>query len=591
VGREVAVIRFRGRSRVLILLLCIIALGVGFSPADAVKVDVQLNGLEGDAEQNVEALVSLDHQDQKTLTDLQVQRLHERAPAEIRRGLEPFGWYRPSIEGTLTRVPGGWLATYRVVPGPRVLVTGLDLTLAGDGANDPELIQLVQLFPLHEGDPLLHASYEQGKLAINEWAARTGYLDGRFTEQHVDVDPAASTARIVLHYDTGPRYRYGPVRFEQSVLDERLLRSTVDFRQGEPLDYRPLLELQGHLRQSSYFIYAEVTPRRDLAQGTEVPIIVTLTPSKRLRLEAGAGYGTDTGPQGRAAAELRRLNRWGHRARIDAAGSIRKQQRASASYSIPRGRLDSALFTAAAGFQRENLPTSFSQTWLGSVRQTGLRGPWQETVGLEYRRERFIVGPDAGTTRLLTPVVEYVRTQVDDAIDTRRGFRLAATARGALDAVLSDLTLVQLTTRDQGILPVGASNRLLGRVELAWTTTRDFRDLPPTLRFWAGGANSVRGYGYHGLGVKDPNTGQVIGGPQLMVGSLEFEHRLRKRWGIATFYDIGNAVNRFNDPLKSGAGVGVRWISPVGPVRVDAAWALSLDRHPMRIHLRIGPDL
>jgi translocation and assembly module TamA len=83
----------------------------------------------------------------------------------------------------------------------------------------------------------------------------------------------------------------------------------------------------------------------------------------------------------------------------------------------------------------------------------------------------------------------------------------------------------------------------------------------------------------------------VIGGPQLLIGSIEFEHRFLRKWGVATFYDIGNAVNKFTDPLASGAGVGLRWISPVGPVRVDAAWALSRDNTPLRVHLRIGPDL
>jgi translocation and assembly module TamA len=559
--------------------------------AFAVEADVHYEGLDGDAEENVQALVELDHQDEKTLTDLQVQRLYDKAPEQIKKGLEPFGWYRPAIAGELVRTKeGGWLATFHVTPGPRVTIAHVAFTTRGEGASDRGLAELVRTFPLHEGDPLLHASYEAGKVAVNEWAARSGYLDGHFVEQHVDVDPAASTANIVLTYDTGPLYRYGDVRFQQDVLKDRLLQGMVDFDKGDVADYRDLLQLQGRLRESTYFTYAEVTAKRDEAQGNLVPVVVTLTPSKKLRYEAGAGYGTDTGPSGRAAVEFRRLNRSGHRARIEGTGSL-KEKSGSARYMMPRGHLGTGLITTSAGFQQLNTGTTDSQTLLGGVRLTSTRGAWQKAYALEFRRDKFEVGPDSGTTVLLTPITEWTRMQADDPVDVRHGFKLTASARGGKEGVVSDVSFVQLATHDVGIVRVGGGNRLLGRVDLAWTGVDGFRRLPPAFRFFAGGATSVRGYGYQDLGVVDARTGQVVGGPQLVVGSVEFEHRFLKHWGVATFYDIGNAVNRFGDPLKSGAGVGLRWLSPVGPVRVDAAWALSLDNHPARIHLRIGPDL
>ena len=570
----------------LILLL----LAFAWAPARAVSIDVKVEGIEGDAEANADALISLNHQDEKTLTDLEVQHLHEKAPAEIKRALEPFGWYRPAIDAQLVRTDDGWVATYIVTPGPRVTIAALDFTTKGEGAKDRGLDRLVQRFPLQKGDPLLHASYEAGKVSVNEWAARTGYLDGHFTVQRVDVDPEASTARIVLEYDTGPLYRFGPVRFEQDVLDDRLLQGMVGFDRGDPADYRDLLNLQGRLRESTYFTYAEVTAKRDEAQGNEVPVVVTLTPSKKLRYEAGAGFGTDTGPSGRLAVEWRRLNRKGHRARIEANAAWREDN-ASVRYMIPRGHLGTGLITTSAGYQKENTGTSDSQTLLGGMRLTSMRGAWQKTYGMEYRWDRFEVGPDSGSTRLLTPLADFTRMMADDPVDTRHGFKLAVHARGGVDQVLSDVSFLQLSTLDQGITRVGRRNRLIGRVEAAWTYTKDFRDLPPALRFFAGGASSVRGYGYQELGVIDPVSKTVIGGPQLLIGSVEFEHRFLRKWGVATFYDIGNAVNRFTDPLASGAGVGLRWISPVGPVRVDAAWALSRENTPLRVHLRIGPDL
>jgi translocation and assembly module TamA len=127
-------------------------------------------------------------------------------------------------------------------------------------------------------------------------------------------------------------------------------------------------------------------------------------------------------------------------------------------------------------------------------------------------------------------------------------------------------------------------------VEGGHTSVKDFDNLPATLRFYAGGDQSVRGYAYNSLGPLD-SLGSVAGGKYLLVGSIEYEHRLFEKWSAATFYDVGNAYNSSSEDFKEGAGVGLRWRSPIGPLRVDVSWALSLEEHPWRFHLVVGPDL
>ncbi len=119
---------------------------------------------------------------------------------------------------------------------------------------------------------------------------------------------------------------------------------------------------------------------------------------------------------------------------------------------------------------------------------------------------------------------------------------------------------------------------------------KDFDNLPATLRFYAGGDQSVRGYAYNSLGPLD-SLGNVTGGKYLLVGSVEYEHSLSDKWSAATFYDIGNAYNSSSSNFKEGAGVGLRWKSPIGPVRLDVAWPLSLEDRHWRFHLIVGPDL
>ena len=119
---------------------------------------------------------------------------------------------------------------------------------------------------------------------------------------------------------------------------------------------------------------------------------------------------------------------------------------------------------------------------------------------------------------------------------------------------------------------------------------QEFLELPTSVRFFTGGSQSVRGYAYHSLGPVDEDN-EVIGGKHLLVGSIEFEHSFSNKWGLALFYDTGNAIDNFADSLEQGAGFGFRWKSPVGPVRIDFANAISTAGKAWRLHINIGPDL
>ena len=170
------------------------------------------------------------------------------------------------------------------------------------------------------------------------------------------------------------------------------------------------------------------------------------------------------------------------------------------------------------------------------------------------------------------------------------GLRFDLSLRAADDGFGSDVSFGQVYSSLKFITSLGGGNRLIARGSVGSTTTSEFEKLPASIRFFTGGSQSVRGYKYQSLGPED-ESGDVIGGRRLLTGSIEFEHALNDRWGIAVFYDIGNAVEDFDDDLESGAGFGVRWKSPVGPVRIDLASAISLDDQPWRLHINIGPDL
>lgn len=572
--------------RWIALALCLAAFP---APLHAVRLRVEVEGVRRELERNIRSVLSLEKLEKDELTEERIRRLHAEAPGEIEEALQPYGYYRPVVRPALKQEGDLWIARYDVDAGPPVKIASVDLQILGAGNTDPRFRELVGRFPMKRGDVLFHPDYEQGKHALENLAAEEGYLDAAFKSNQVRVDLQRYRADVILHYDTGPRYRFGEVRFNQDVLDPKLLEGYVTFKRGEPLDVNKVLELQNGLSDSPYWSRVEVVTRQDQAQGLEVPIEVDLVPSKTMRFSGGLGYGTDTGARASGAWELRRLNRLGHRAEAEVKAS-QIDQSLKLSYLIPGAYPRTDVLSFNAAYHRQDTDTSLSETGLIGSQLTESRGPWREAFSLNYQRENFEVGLDKGISNLLVPGASLERVEADDRIFTTNGYRVRFSLQGAEASLLSDASFVQGDMEGKVIRTLGTRNRIIGRAEAGYTATNAFRELPPTFRFFAGGDRSVRGFAYRSLGRKD-EAGNVIGGESLLVGSLEYELWFLPKYGAAVFYDTGNASQSFDGALARGAGFGIRWRSPIGPIRADVAWALSEEGRPLRFHLNIGPDL
>lgn len=553
-------------------------------------VDVSVEGVTGAVRDNVLASLSLYlERERADISAARVRRLHQNAVEEIRTALRPFGYYRPRIDAMLRETPEGWSARYDIEPGPPVLITTVAVNLTGAGADELGFRALADQFPIARGDPLNHALYEQAKQRFETLASERGYFDLRFTRREIRLDLEAYEAGIYLDVDTGPRYRFGEIIIDQDLLEPELLRRYVRLEPGEPYTTAALLDLQNALSSSNYFadVQVEADPRE--AKDHAIPVHVRLTPRKRDKYTFGVGYGTDTGARGQIGWERFYLNRQGHHTRVELRGSgIEKS--VSAGYFIPirNPRTDQLAFTG--GYEELDTRTFEAKTRRLAVGRTTVRGRTYETLSLTHLREDFIIGSQTGLSTLLLPGVSWTYYWGEDRIYTRRGARVLLDLRGASENVASDTALFQARLQTKLILPISSFGRLLGRIEVGSTRIDNFNELPASLRFFAGGDVSVRGYAYNTLGPTD-STGDVIGGRRLLVGSIEYEQHITGSWAVAVFYDAGNALNEFSDPLKEGAGIGVRWRSPIGQIRLDAARALSDPGEPWRIHLYIGPDL
>lgn len=576
------------------LALSAVALILGATlatPLHAASADVSIEGIDGELLANVRARLGIRNAarqgDQPRFV---LERLHQRAPDDIRGALQPFGYYNPQIEAELEVLDEDRLrARYVIAPGPRTHIDHLRVAIKGEGEQDRQLRRELARIDLHEGQPLRHARYGAAKQRLTRSAFALGYFDVGFESAEIRVTPSTNTAAVSLVLDTGPRYRLGAIRIEQDTLDDDVLRRYLPISEGEPFSPRKMLDSQFKLMELGYFSRVDVEPMRDEASDGVMPIKVEPEFLKAQRYSAGIGYGTDTGARVSLRTELRRINRRGHWIDSD----IRVAERRSnigTSYNIPMGDIPGERLSVTGTYTDERFEDGDSERYQLGVSLSRQPGSWRRRTYLEYSTERFNVGDLRRTTRLLIPGISFERSEADDPIFPRNGWRVFLDVHGAAEAVLSSTSFTQARINTRGILPLGERSRLLASFEYGANIVDSFERLPLSQRFYAGGDQSVRGFAYQSLGERD-GDGNVIGGRYLATMSLEAERLFWGNLGAAAFFDAGNAANNsFPTPARS-VGLGLRYRSPIGALRLDLAHPLSDETRSLRLHIGIRVGL
>jgi translocation and assembly module TamA len=562
-----------------------------YAHAQEARVSVKLDGLDGELRRNAETVMRIVSASKRgALPTDRIEQLYGRAPEEIQLALQPFGYYQPAIESQLDSTSSRWVAHFYVDKGPPLPVSRVDIRVTGEGESDEAIRQAISEFPLAVGGTLRHDLYEQGKLALATLVAERGFLDAAFDTAAIRIDRDRYTAEIVLHLNTGPRYFFGPVTINQDVVDPRLLEGYVTFQLGDTFDVSKLVELRQGLSSSPYFSQVQVVPKHHDVQDRRVPIDVSAEPRRRQRFEFGVGFGTDTKFRGSIEADFRRINRRGHNATVRLeASQIRRS--VAGQYRFPPVYPSTASYSVLA-FGGDISP-NWSTTLRGAVglNRSQLRGPFREVFSVTFDAQDFEIASRPGTSTLLILGGSYSWTKARDQLVPLSGIHLQLDALGSIDGLLSTASFLQLHAMGKFIRGLGSKTRLIGRGELSRTFTSQFTALPPTLRFVTGGDRTVRGYAFETLGPRDPE-GNIVGGDLLVIVSSELDRGITEKWRVATFVDAGNglaAEGQFF--LAVGAGVGARWVSPVGLVRLDLAYGFDEPSKSLRIHFNFGPDL
>ncbi len=561
--------------------------------AGAAGITVEIEGVEGAMHDNVRAYLGivqhgLDDAGDESPDAAMVRRLHANAPGEIRAALQPFGYYDPEVDARLERTEDGWHARYRIDPGEPVLLTDVTVRVEGEGSDDAAFARLIEGLVLAEGKRLHHPDYEAARSRLMELAADRGYLDARWARKTLRVDPRAREASAVLILDSGSRYRFGEVRFDDTVVSEDFLRRYLRFEKGDPYEAGRVLDLQYALDDSDYFRRVRVTARRDAVRDGEIPIDVELDARPKHRYTFGIGFGTDTGPRASVGRETRYTNDRGHRLRTEARiAEIRS--RVSAQYTIPLEQPWRERLELNSSLGEEDIGDASSEQFEIGGQHITTGGGWQRALSLQFQRSRDRIGNETSERDLVMPGIGLIRSRFDSPVYATRGYRLALDLNGGTETFGSDVSFARLQVGAEGVYQVWDRGRVLGRLQLGKVWVEPFEDLPLSQRFFAGGDQSVRGFDYQALAPRNED-GDVIGGRYLAVASVELEQLLVGNWGAAVFTDHGNAVNDLDEDLRTSVGVGLRYRSPVGVFRLDVARATDGDESA-RLHLSLGVDL
>ena len=567
-----------------------------------------------DAPGNVKALIEENlalakRRSGEPIDEAQLKRLVDEAKTEVETLVATEGYYTPTIDAMLERDGAVWIARFKIELNALVHVSDVQLRFAGGLATAPKDVtpttdELQSGWLLRKGDVFRQAPWEAAKRKVVQQLILTRYPRAVITDSRAEVNVQTGEVKLIVDIDSGPEVKFGALSVTGLKRYPMSLVSNLNpITPGDVYDQARLLEFQRRLLDTGYFLRADISAEADVAStGSSVaPIVVNLEENTRQRVGLGAGYSTNTGS--RAQVSYERLNLFDSAVRLKSLATVEtKKQTALVDLIFPvtsAGKRDSI----STFFKREDVQNETTRTsGIGVTRAWG-EPRLERIVTIAYGRERrdvlggTLLAPgqafaEAATNRsssqTLSTNYSLTLRRTDNVLSPTTGYLINLQAGGAPTYFLTTTPFARFYGKVAGYFPLGANNTLIVRAEGGVVGAKGRTGIPTDFLFRAGGDQSVRGYGYQQLGVREGAA--IVGGRYLATGSAEVVHWLRSNWsnwGVAAFVDAGNAADRPAD-LKPvyGYGTGARWKSPVGVINLDVAFGQAVRQ--TRLHFTLG---
>jgi translocation and assembly module TamA len=557
--------------------------------ADILPVIVEGDDIPEEMSENIQSYIGdIDKTELKNW-----KRTQEKIFNATRDALQALGYYSPVLDASY----GDSTIQLNVVLNAPVKIRSMSIRFLGDAGNDIAFTALRESLPIQEGMVFNHGAYERTKKMIQDLASERGYFDGEWQIQRVDVNVENAQADIQLLYLSGSRYTFGKVSFfdknnveNPAFLKPNIFQKFINMMPDESYDANKVIAFNKSLLDSRYFSSVKVISNRDQRQSLQVPISAIVAVDDPNNMDLGVGYSTDIRERISLKWARPRVNASGHSITTNIIASPVSSS-LDAKYNIPLTHPLNDIAQFFYGVKREVLDSNKVNwnTLLGVQRIISRTNDWQQTYSLRWLRDTSESFNNTTKKDLLMPGLSLSRTRSLGGFDPYWGDRQFYQVELASKSAFSDADFIVLRGGWRLLRTYASRHQLSLRLDLGGLLTKNFEDVPVSSRFFAGGDQSIRGFAYKSLPVVASNEQQ--GARYLLTNSIEYNYFLTKKWRLALFTDSGKAFNNSEDAYKVGSGTGVRWISPVGPVRLDFAWAVSEPNNPFRIHFSMGAPL
>ena len=389
--------------------------------------------------------------------------------------------------------------------------------------------------------------------------------------------------RALGHY-RDPEGRLGELRISGARrYSDRLVENLAPFRPGDVYDRDQLLVYQRRLLESGYFVsvQADIDPGEGKPQAS--PVRVAVIEASKHHFEAGLGYSTDAGPR----LELRYSNQdlldsaWRLRSALRVDDKIRNLQAEFDSPPRPGGRWNS-LFARARDTDIQNettreLAAGVSHNWGAEVAPAAL-------IASVHIEEQLVAGVRTDERHALYGGFRRSYRRTDDFVAPRSGY-MAMFEVGGAPADLASRPFLRGYISGSLFIPNGRRGDILLRGQAGRVLAEDRTGIPSSFLFRTGGDQTVRGYAFESLGVRQGTA--VVGGRRMVAVSAEYTHWFGESWGLAGFVDAGEAWDDGDQPKAAvGVGIGARFRTPIGPIRADVAYGERVGS--VRLHFSVG---
>ncbi|MBU2427431.1 MAG: autotransporter assembly complex protein TamA [Gammaproteobacteria bacterium] len=550
---------------------------------------IELSGVTGERKQNVELYLS-------SIASSEINpsaRFKNRVNRDIKLALRALGYYQVVVDFEDIDKGKDYVLHAKITANKYVYIDINDIRIIGGAANDTQFLQLLKNAAPKKGERLHHGKYENYKSELMSLANRKGFFDAKFERTELIVTPGDRRGTVKLFFNSGVRYKFGDITFHGSQINRQRLRSLLTFRKGDHYSARLLGELSQALSTTNWFSSINLEADVENRQNGVLPLRVELTPALRNVVEAGIGYATystDAGVRLKGKWDKPWLNDRGHSLSSELALSS-PEQKIETRYKLPLRNVTNDFYQFTASYTKlDDLDTNSQKINLVAERNWLLKSGWNRTLSMRGLYENFIQGNQDDQSVLFMPGISYSRGTNSGGNMPETADFYSLTVEVANKALASDTDFIRLRGRAGLIGSWSADERWLVRVDGGVILQEQVLNIPPSLRFYAGGDNSLRGFGYQKASPLDESN-LILGGTRLATINLEYQHRLKDDWWLALFTDYGSAWNT-NPDWQQSVGFGARWASPVGPLRIDLAFPINNDQqNGVRLHFTLGPEL